>query len=53
MHYVVKIDGKTRIMDSQKIMPISSEFAVQLQTMIDSNVSEEEITAQIVDYIGK
>ena len=53
MHYVVKIDGKTSIMDSQKIMPISSEFAVQLQTMIDSNVSEEEITAQIVDYMGK
>ena len=48
--YVVKINGKTHVMDSQSVMPISDEVAAELESML-SRV-EEACTESVLHYMG-
>lgn len=47
--YAVRIDGKTRVLSSQCVMPISQARAESIQRLIDAGMPEECIVEEILD----
>lgn len=52
MHYVVKINGKTHVVDSQSVMPVPDDVAYELQVMIFHKAPEELINQEILILMG-
>ncbi len=51
-YYAVRIDGKTRVLTSQSVLPIPEDVAQQIMRMIADGLPEELIVGEIVDYMG-
>lgn len=51
--YAVRVNGKTVVLSSQNVLPVTEDLAAELYELINTGVDESVIDEVIVDFMVK